>query len=360
MANPHLFRSITLRDVEVRNRLWVSPMCQYSVSEQDGVPRDWHLQHLGGLARGGAGLVMVEATAVVPEGRISPRDLGLWDDAHIPAFARLAEIVHAHGARIGVQLAHAGRKASTYPWLPGFPGGTQPAAEGGWDTVGPSALAFGEYAPPRALDAAELPGIVAAFVAAANRAVSAGFDVLELHAAHGYLLHSFLSPFSNRREDGYGGDLPGRARLLREATRAVRAAHPTVPLVVRISATEWVDGGFDLTDARQLVDWLAADGADLVDVSSAANLPQAPIPVGPGYQVPLASALRDGPLPVGTVGMITSAVQAETILATGQADIVSLGRPLLGDPHLPLRWARELRAPAAESLLPPQYHRARL
>ncbi|SJN08958.1 NADH-dependent flavin oxidoreductase [Leucobacter sp. 7(1)] len=358
MANPLLFRPITLRDVEVRNRLWVSPMCQYSVTALDGVPRDWHLQHLGALARGGAGLVMVEATAVVPEGRISPRDLGLWEDAQVPSFARLAEIVHAHGARIGVQLAHAGRKASTYPWLPDFTGGTQPEAEGGWPTVGPSAVAFGELAAPRALETTELAGIVAAFVASANRAVAAGFDVLELHAAHGYLFHSFLSPFSNQRDDAYGGDLAGRARLLRETTRAVRAAHPAVPLVVRISATEWVEGGFDLTEARQLVAWLAEDGADLVDASSAANILKAPIPVGPGYQVPLAAALREGPLPVGAVGMITTAAQAETILATGQADIVSIGRPLLADPHLPLRWARELRAPAAESLLPPQYHRA--
>lgn len=358
MANPLLFRPFNLRGVEVRNRLWVSPMCQYSVPEEDGVPRDWHLQHIGALARGGAGLVMVEATAVVPEGRISPRDLGLWDDAQVPAFARLAGIAHAHGARIGVQLAHAGRKGSTYPWLPEFEGGSQPIDAGGWQTVGPSALPFGDYATPRTLTAFELPGIVAAFVASAGRAVAAGFDVLELHAAHGYLLHSFLSPFSNQRDDEYGGDLAGRARLLREITHAVRTAHPEVPLVVRISATEWVDGGFDLSEATQVVEWLAEDGADLVDVSSAANIPKAAIPVGPSYQVPLAAALRGGPLPVSTVGMITSAAQAESILATGQADVVSVGRPLLADPHLPIRWARELRSPAAESLLPPQYHRA--
>lgn len=343
----------------MRNRLWVSPMCQYSVAAEDGIPRDWHLVHIGALARGGAGLVTVEASAVLPEGRISPRDLGLWSDAHTPAFARLAEIAHAHGARISVQLGHAGRKASSHPWLPGFPSGGQSVADGGWQTVGPSGLPFGDYPAPRALTGDELPAIVAAFVAAADRAVAAGFDAVEVHAAHGYLLHSFLSPFSNRREDEYGGPLAGRARLLREIVRTIRDRHPDLPVMVRVSATEWVDGGFDLAECGQLVEWLAADGADLIDVSSAANLPSAPIPVGPSYQVPLAAALRSGPLPVGAVGMITSAAQAESVLATGQADIVSLGRPLLADPQLPLRWAHELRAPGAADLVPGPYHRAR-
>ncbi|MCW2288201.1 NADH:flavin oxidoreductase/NADH oxidase [Leucobacter luti] len=359
MADPYLFRPFTLRGMEVRNRLWVAPMCQYSVTELDGIPRDWHLVHVGALARGGAGLVTLEATAVTAEGRISPRDLGLWSDEHTPAFARLAEIAHAHGARISVQLAHAGRKASTYPALPGFPAGTQPSSEGGWETVAPSAVPFGDFTTPRALEVPELHSITAAFVAAAGRAVAAGFDAIEVHAAHGYLLHEFLSPLSNLRDDGYGGDLAGRARLLRETVRAIRGAHPELPVVVRLSATEWVDGGFDLAESGVVVAWLAEDGADLIDVSSAANLPSAPIPVGPSYQVPLAASLRQGPLPVGAVGLITSAEQAEAILSTGQADVVYLGRPLLANPHLPISWAHELRAPVAAELVPAPYHRAR-
>ena len=359
MADPLLFRPFRLRELEVRNRLWVSPMCQYSVREADGVPTDWHLQHYGVLARGGAGLVMVEATAVRPEGRISPYDLGLWSDAQLPAFAHIAELAHAHGARIGVQLGHAGRKASTYPWLPDQPTGSVPVSDGGWETVGASAIAFGELSAPRALAREELPGITEAFVAAAGRAVATGFDAVEVHAAHGYLLHSFLSPFSNHRDDEYGGGLAGRARLLRETVRAIRAAHPELPIVVRVSATEWLPGGFSLEECAEVAAWLAADGADLIDASSGANVPDARIPIGPSYQVPLAAGLRGGQLPVGTVGMITEAAQAESILLTGQADIVSLGRPLLANPHLPLSWARELRAPAADAFTPGPYHRAR-
>lgn len=359
MADPLLFRSFRLRELEVRNRLWVSPMCQYSVPAADGVPTDWHLQHYGALARGGAGLVMVEATAVLAEGRISPRDLGLWSDAQVPAFARIAELAHAHGARIGVQLGHAGRKASTHPWLPDAATGSVAADAGGWDTVGASPIPFGDLAAPRGLTRDEIPGITAAFVAAAGRAVAAGFDAIEVHAAHGYLLHSFLSPFSNQRDDAYGGDLTGRARLLRETVRALRAAHPELPIVVRVSATEWVPGGFSLEECSVVAGWLAEDGADLVDASSGANVPDARIPIGPSYQVPLAAELRGGPLAVGTVGMITDSAQAEAILVTEQADIVSIGRPLLADPHLPLRWARELRAPSADSLTPGPYHRAR-
>lgn len=363
MADPILFRPFRLRDLEVRNRLWVSPMCQYSIEQQHGVPGDWHLQHIGALARGGAGLVTVEATAVAPEGRISPRDVGLWNDEQTAAFARLASIAHAHGARIAVQLAHAGRKASTYPWLPGQPDGTVPIIEGGWQTVAPSEAAFGELAAPRALGADEIAGIVEAFASAADRAVAAGLDAVEVHAAHGYLLHEFLSPLSNLRGDGYGGDLERRARLLREIVRAIRGRHARLPILVRISATEWVEGGFDLDEAERVVSWLAEDGADLVDVSSGGNVPVAPIPVGPAYQTPLAARLR-GALPaeaiaVGTVGLITEAAQAESILVTGQADVVFLGRALLADPHLPLRWAHELRAPSAEALVPPQYHRVR-
>ncbi|PRI09996.1 NADH:flavin oxidoreductase/NADH oxidase [Leucobacter massiliensis] len=359
MADPLLFRPFVLRGLELRNRLWAAPMCQYSVPEEDGIPRDWHVQHLGALARGGAGLVMAEATAVVPEGRISPRDLGLWNDEQAGAFARLAEIVHAHGGRIGVQLAHAGRKASTQPWLPGFPEGTVPAAEGGWETVAPSAIAFGDFAEPRALDAEGIAAVVRAFAEAADRAVGAGVDVVEVHAAHGYLIHEFLSPLSNHRDDEWGGDLAGRARLLREVVRAIRARHAALPIVVRISATDWVDGGFDVEQAATVAEWVAEDGADLIDASSGGNVPAAAIPVGPSYQVPLAARLRRGPLPVSAVGLITSAEQAEGILATGQADVITIGRPLLAEPHLPLRWAHELRAPAAEELVPAQYRRAR-
>lgn len=360
MANPLLFQPFTIRGLEVRNRLWVSPMCQYAVMDEDGVPCDWHLQHIGALARGGAGLVFVEASAVTPEGRISPRDLGLWNDEQIPAHARLVDIAHSHGAKIGVQIAHAGRKASTYPWWPGFPSTSIPEEEGGWITVAPSAAAYNELATPRALETAELSGIVDAFAAAADRAAQAGYDAVELHAAHGYLLHEFLSPFSNLREDDYGGNLEGRAKLLREVVREIRARVPAMPLSVRISATEWVgdnyEGGFNVEEAEQVVAWLAEDGADLIDVSSGANTP-ARIPVGPSYQVPFAAQLSRGPLPVGTVGFILSAQQAEGILVTGQADIVLLGRPLLGNPHLPISWAHELRASNANELIPPAYHR---
>ncbi|WP_053352357.1 NADH:flavin oxidoreductase/NADH oxidase [Leucobacter musarum] len=360
MADPHLFRSFTIRDLEVRNRLWVAPMCQYSVDTEDGVVSDWHLQHLGGLARGGAGVVFMEATAVAPEGRISPRCPGIWSEEQVAPLQRITRAAHAHGAAIGIQLAHAGRKGSTYPSLPGFADGSVPLDEGGWQTVAPSAVAFGAFAVPRALEVDELAEVVEAFVAAADRAVRAGFDLVEIHAAHGYLLHEFLSPISNQRTDAYGGSLAHRARLLRETVQAIRAAHPGLPIVVRVSASEWVDGGFDVAEAAQVAAWLRADGADLVDASSGGNVPDARIPVGPSYQVPLAAHLRAADaLPVSAVGLITSAAQAEGILASGQADIITLGRPLLADPHLPIAWAHELRAPGAADLVPPQYARAR-
>lgn len=360
MANPLLFQPFMLRGLEIRNRLWVAPMCQYSVAGRDGIPREWHDQHIGGLARGGAGLVIMEATAVVPEGRISPQDIGLWSDAHTPAFARLASIAHAHGAKIGVQLAHAGRKASTYGAWPDAPEGTVPGADGGWETVGPTAERFSPaHATPRELTTSEIGEIVDAFVAAAGRAIEAGMDAVQLHAAHGYLLHEFLSPLSNKRVDAYGGSLENRARFTREVVRAVRAAYPELPIIVRVSAHEWVPGGFDADEATQLNEWLAEDGADLIDVSTGGNVDGAPITVGPSYQVPFAERVRRGPLPVGAVGLITTAAQAEAVLVTGQADVVSLARPLLANPHLPLSWAAELRAPGAAALVPPQYARAR-
>ncbi|MBO1900883.1 NADH:flavin oxidoreductase/NADH oxidase [Leucobacter weissii] len=363
MANPLLFQPYRLRGLEIRNRLWAAPMCQYSaVAESgpgEGVPGDWHVQHLGGLGRGGAGLVMVEATAVVPEGRISPGCLGLYSDEQEAAFARIVPLVRAHGARIGIQLAHAGRKASTYRSLPGEPEGSVPEGAGGWQTVAPSAEPFDGLATPRELSVAGIEGVVEAFVAAAERAVRIGFDAVEVHAAHGYLLHEFLSPLSNRRTDGYGGTPENRARLTREVVRGIRAAHPELPIIVRISGDEWVEGGFDRDAAVQLTGWLAEDGADLIDCSSAGNTGRAPIPVGPSYQVPIAARVREAGLPVGAVGLITQPEQAEGILASGQADVISLARPLLADPHLPIAWAHRLRAENAASLVPPQYARAR-
>ncbi len=346
----------------MRNRLWVAPMCQYSAaSEGDdiGAPNDWHQLHLGALARGGAGLVVVEATSVVPEGRISPNDLGLWNDAQQQAFERIVTLAHAHGAKIGIQLAHAGRKASTYPWRPGAPEGSVPIGEGGWPTVAPSAVAFEGLADPRALTGGEVREVIDSFVAAAARAVAAGFDVVEIHAAHGYLLHEFLSPLSNLRDDEFGGSAEARALPLREIVRGVRAAHPELPIIVRLSGDEWVEGGFDVEAAAQLVGWLAADGADMIDASSAGNTAHAKIAVGPSYQVWIAERLRAEGLPVGAVGLITSSAQAEGILATGQADVISLGRPLLANPHLPITWANELRAPSSPDLTPVQYFRAR-
>lgn len=337
-------------------------MCQYSAAAEGpltGVPTDWHLLHLGAFARGGAGLVVVEATGVVPEGRISPNCLGLWNDEQERAFARIAALVKSHGARIGIQLGHAGRKASTHPWFPGAGEGSVPRAEGGWQTIAPSAVPFGELADPRALTADEVRQVIASFVSAADRAVRAGFDVVELHAAHGYLLHEFLSPFSNLREDEFGGPLEHRARPLREIARGIREAHPELPIIVRLSGDEWTDGGFDVEEAATVVRWLAEDGVDLVDASSAGNLPDARIAVGPAYQVWIAERLRREGLPVGAVGMITSAEQAESILVTGQADVISVGRPSLANPHLPLLWAAQLRASGIADLTPPQYHRAR-
>lgn len=344
MAAPHLFEPITLRAVEFRNRLWVSTMCQYSADAHDGVATDWHLVHYPAFARGGAGLVIVEATAVVPEGRISPADLGIWGDEHVAQLARITELVHGLGGKAAIQLAHAGRKASTQPWLPGAQDGSVPRDAGGWETVAPSAIAFGALDAPRELTRDEIAGVVEAFVAGAGRAVSAGFDAVEVHAAHGYLLHEFLSPVSNRRTDEYGGDLAGRARIHREIVRAIRAAHPELPMLVRVSATDWTDGGLTADETATVAGWLAEDGADFIDTSSGANVPDAKIPVGPGYQVPLAARVREAGLPVGAVGMITQPWQAETILATGQADVVLAAREWLRDPNLALNWAVALRA----------------
>jgi 2,4-dienoyl-CoA reductase-like NADH-dependent reductase (Old Yellow Enzyme family) len=351
-----LFQPVRLRSLTVPNRIWVSPMCQYSADGLDGMPTDWHLVHLGALAQGGAGLVMTEATAVSPEGRISAWDLGIWNDAQRDALARVVRFIHERGAVAAIQLAHAGRKASTYPEWRGE--GTQPVEDGGWSTVAPSAEAFPGYATPEALDEAGIAKIVRDFAAAARRAIDAGFDVLELHAAHGYLLHQFLSPLANHRTDGWGGALEQRARLLLEVVRAVRAeAGDGVPLIVRFSGTDWVDGGWTIEDTETVAGWAAEAGADWFDVSSGGVVSGADIPVGPGYQVPLATAVRTATgVPVNAVGMIGTAEQAEAIVASGRADAVMLARPLLRDPHLPQAWAAELGADVA---WPVQYRRAK-
>ena len=351
---PHLFEPIRLRGVTLPNRIAVSPMCQYS--SERGLATDWHVVHLGSRAVGGAGLVFTEATAVLPEGRISPQDLGIWDDEHIEPLGRIVRFIHEQSSLAGIQLAHAGRKASTYrPWERH---GAIPDAEGGWPVVGPSSLAFGEdYAVPRVLTEDGIKEIVAAFAAAARRACEAGFRVAEVHAAHGYLLHQFLSPLSNRRHDRYGGSFENRTRLLREVIQSLRRIWPEdCPLFVRISATDWADGGWDLDQSVELARQLVPLGVDLIDCSSGGNLPQARIPVGSGYQTPFAERIRrETGIPTGAIGLITAPAQAEHIIRTGQADLVLLAREMLRDPYWPLRAARELSHAAP---WPVQYVRA--
>ncbi|HXR45048.1 MAG TPA: NADH:flavin oxidoreductase/NADH oxidase, partial [Pseudolysinimonas sp.] len=317
---------------------------QYSVLRRDGVPTDWHLMHLGQFAAGGAGLIITEATAVEAIGRISPRDTGIWNDEQAAAWRRITEFVHEQGAPIGVQLAHAGRKASTYaPW--GDTGrGTVPAAEGGWPTVGPSAIAHGDDAPPRELTAAEIEQLPATFAAAARRAVDAGFDLVEVHGAHGYLLHQFLSPLANRREDGYGGPLENRARPLLEVLRAVRAeVGDDVPVFVRLSAHDWAPGGLEPEDVARVAGWAKEAGADLADVSSGGVAASQRIASGPGYQVPFAATVRqEAGMPVTAVGLITDPLQIADILESGSADAVMLGRAMLRDPHFAFNAARAL------------------
>ncbi|MBA2952587.1 hypothetical protein GON03_21435 [Nocardioides sp. MAH-18] len=352
----HLFTPITLRSVTIRNRIWVAPMCQYSAVE--GVPNDWHLVHLGSFARGGAGLVITEATAVEPEGRISPEDTGLWNAEQQAAWGRIVDFVHGQGATAGIQLAHAGRKASTYSGFAGRRGGVADA-DGGWRPVGPSPVPFpGLREDPEPLDADGIGRVVTAFGDAAERAVAAGFDVIEVHAAHGYLLHEFLSPLSNHRDDEYGGSFDNRVRLVLEVVREVRSrVGAGLPLVVRLSATDWSEGGWDADQTVRLAAQLRAEGVDLVDTSSGGNV-LADIPTDPGYQVPFARRIRtEAGIPAGAVGLITEPKQAEDILADGSADVVLLGRELLRDPHWPLRAAYELGETDTD-LWPVQYRRA--
>ncbi len=329
-------------------------MCMYSAVE--GVVQEWHHTHLVQFASGGAGLIVAEATAVVPEGRISPRDVGLWNDEQRDAWKPIVAAIHARGAVAGVQLAHAGRKASTWwPWADER--GSVPETEGGWVTTAPTALAFEGFASPVALSADGIEAVVDGFATAARRALDAGFDVLELHGAHGYLLHQFLSPLSNLRQDEYGGSLENRARLLLRVVEAVRVvAGDDVPLFVRISATDHAEGGFTPDEAATVGEWASERGADLIDVSSGGLVAHQQISVFPGYQVPLAETVRQGGrIPVSAVGLITAAEQAEKVLADGAADAIFAGREWLRDPHFALRAAHEL---GADVSWPPQYERA--
>jgi len=337
----HLFSPLQIREITFRNRVAVSPMCEYSSA--DGFANDWHLVHLGSRAVGGAGLVITEATAVSPEGRISPDDLGIWKDAHIPALERITSFIHAQGSIAGMQLAHAGRKASmTSPWK-----GNKlvPVAAGGWQVVAPSAIPFSEdYGMPEALTIEGIQQVIADFEKAAERALKAGFRVLEIHAAHGYLIHEFLSPLSNQRTDEYGGSFENRIRLLLEITAVIRTVWPAeYPLFVRISATDWAAGGWSLEESIQLATVLKDKGVDLIDCSSGGLVAHAKITVGPLYQVPFAEKIhQETGMLTGAVGMITTAKEAEEIIATGKANLVIMARELLRDPYFPLHAAHEL------------------
>lgn len=355
-----MFTPITLRNLAVKNRIWLAPMCQYSCFAGDGVPTDWHLVHLGARAQGGFGLLLTEAAAVMPEGRISPVDAGIWNDAQATAWTRVVDFVHTQDSAIAMQLAHAGRKASTHTNVYGGPKGYIPPADGGWEVKGPSELPYPGLGAPRAMTKGDISDVVEAFAAGARRAMSAGFDAVEIHAAHGYLLHSFLSPVSNSRTDEYGGDVEGRTRLIREVYAAVRSAvGEDVPVFMRISATEWANAdspSFALAQAAELASVLTDAGCDLIDVSTSGNIP-ADIPVGPGYQVPMARAVAATGAITGAVGMITVGAHAEQILVTGDADVVLIGRAALRDPSWPLRAANDLGLDWRDTPYPQQHTR---
>ena len=350
-----LFAPLKLRSVEFKNRIFVSPMCQYS--SDDGMPDDWHLVHLGSRAVGGAAMVMVEATAVSPEGRISPGDCGMWTDEQAEAFKPITHFIDGQDCVPGIQLAHAGRKASTdAPWRGGQ---ALSEAQGGWLPIAPSPLAFNEASPiPHEMTPTDIDELIGQFVTAARRSLEAGFQVVELHMAHGYLLHEFLSPLSNHRTDQYGGGLTNRMRLPLQVAAAVRETWPDhLPLFVRLSCTDWVEGGWDLAQSIELSQKLKETGVDLIDCSSAGMVPDAKIPVRPGFQVPLAAAIRSqAEIATGSVGLITHAVQAEQIVGTGQADAVLLAREMLRDPYWPLHAAHIL---GRDVSWPRQYARAK-
>src|SRR5271167_3203060 len=351
---PHLFSKLRMRDVDFANRIVVSPMCQYS--SVDGYANDWHFAHLAARAVGGAALVFTEAAAVTPEGRISPQDLGVWSEKHFEPLERIARFIDSQGARAGVQLAHAGRKGSTY--RPGAGNGAIPEASGGWRPLAPSAVAFSDSFPmPAEMTVDQIHAVQDAFAIAAGRAFSTGFRVIEIHGAHGYLIHEFLSPLSNRRTDAYGGSFDNRTRFVRECVAAVRRALPErCPLFVRISATDWVEGGWDIDQSVELSRLLKALGVDLIDCSSGGNVERAEIPIGPGYQTAFAERIRrEAEIPSAAIGMITAAAQADHIIRTGQADLVLLAREMLRDPYFPLHAAQELGQVAS---WPRQYLRA--
>ena len=351
-----LLEPYTLRQLTLPNRIAVSPMCQYSAT--DGLANDWHLVHLGSRAVGGAGLVITEATAVTEDGRITPEDLGLWKDEQIEGLQRITRFINAQGAVAGIQLAHAGRKASTWrPWLGKH--GSVPQSEGGWTPVGPSAIAFDpQHTVPLQLSEAQIQDVIQAFVDAARRSLLAGFKVVEVHAAHGYLLHQFLSPLSNQRTDQYGGSFENRIRLTLQVTEAIREIWPDeLPVLVRVSATDWVEDGWNPDETVELARRLKALGVDLIDVSSGGTAASAEIPVGPGYQTRFAERVRkESGIATGTVGMITEPAQAEHILRTGQADIILLARELLRDPYWALHADDDLGG--RKAIWPAQYQRA--
>ncbi|WP_424814250.1 NADH:flavin oxidoreductase/NADH oxidase [Roseococcus sp. YIM B11640] len=348
-----LFSPLTLRGVTFRNRIGVSPMCMYSCAE-DGLPTDWHMMHLGSRAVSGPGMTMVEASAVVPEGRITPSDVGIWSDAHIAPHQRLATALAGFGTVPAIQIAHAGRKASRdVPWEKPAP------AAHGWQTLGPSAAAFGDFLPPKAMSEEEILSTIAAFAAAAQRSVTAGYKLIEIHGAHGYLIHQFLSPISNQRNDRWGGDFAGRTRLAAEVTKAVRAAIPDdIALSIRISHTDWVEGGWDTAQSVELAKLLKGLGVDIVDVSSGGLDAGQKIALGPGYQVPGSDAVKKGAaIPTMAVGLITEPAQAQAILSEGKADMILLARALLRDPYWTFNAAVALGR-TSEVKIPPQYDRS--
>ena len=349
-----LFAPLTIKNVTLKNRIVMAPMCQYSA--KDGFSNDWHLVHLGSRAVGGAGLVITEATAVYPEGRITPGDIGLWSDDHIMGLSHIVNFLHQHGAAAGIQIAHAGRKAScALPWE----GGRQLGIDkGGWETVAPSGIPFmPDDRPPQTLSIEGILGVISGFGSAAKRARTAGFDIIEIHSAHGYLIQEFLSPLSNKREDEYGGSFENRSRLLMQVIDAVRSEWPADnPLLVRISATEWTDGGWTPDESVKLASLIKDKGVDLIDCSSGGNVHNAKIPFAPGYQVTFSEAVRKTGILTGAVGLITSVEQAEFILEEDKADLILLGRELLRNPYFPLQAAKSL---SSETGWPLQYLRAK-
>lgn len=351
-----LFSPLKIRSVEIKNRIVVSPMCQYS--SINGVPTDWHLVHLGSRAVGGAGLIITEATAVSPEGRISPDDAGIWNEEQVNAYKRITTFIKSQNSVPGIQLAHAGRKASTYsPWKGS---GEVAVKNGGWQTLAPSAIPFGEnYADPKEMSVKYIKLVSNQFTQAAKRSIDAGFEIMELHFAHGYLVHEFLSPISNHRKDKYGGNLENRCRFAMEVAKSVREVIPDgTPLFVRISSTDWVEGGWDIDQSIQLAKWLKDVGVDLIDCSSGGNISNAQIPAGPGYQIPFAQRIKEETdILTGGVGFITTAEQAEQIIRTGQADLVFLAREMLRDPYWALHTAKKLNIDLED--FPKQYLRVK-